>query len=163
MRRYELRFQVLVPRSLQETFTFFNDPANLALITPGWLRLQLLTPKVQMQRGAILDYRIRWLRIPLHWRTLITEYEPPFFFVDQQIRGPFRFWVHAHRFHPTEEGTLVTDEVVYELPFGWLGRLVHWLIVGRQLREIFAYRQERIRDLLDGVACDWQQPKLSAS
>lgn len=162
MRKYELRTQVLVPRSLQETFAFFEDPANLHQITPPWLALKLASPQVRMGKGAQIDYRIRWCGLPLRWRTLIVEYEPPFFFTDRQIKGPFRFWEHTHRFHPTEEGTLVEDEVLYELPFGCLGRLVHWLIVRRQLESIFRYRRERLRELLGSVPEGWSQPHFRA-
>ena len=162
MRKYELRSQVLVPRSLQETFSFFEDPTNLARITPRWLAFQLVTPRPRMEQRAQIDYRIRWCGIGLRWRSLIVEYEPPFFFIDKQIKGPFRFWEHAHRFHPTEEGTLVEDEVVYELPFGLLGRLVHWALVRRQLESIFCYRQAKLRELLGGLSERWHQPEIRA-
>jgi len=38
----------------------------------------------------------------------------------------------------------MTDAVEYRLPFGVLGRLVHWLFVRRQLRAIFDYRTQVI-------------------
>jgi len=41
----------------------------------------------------------------------------------------------------------MTDVVDYRLPFGPLGRLVHWLVVRHQLRSIFDYRTAAIRAL----------------
>ena len=38
-------------------------------------------------------------------------------------------------------GVEVEDVVHYALPFGWLGRLAHWLFVRRQLDAIFAHRE----------------------
>ena len=37
-------------------------------------------------------------------------------------------------------GVEMTDDVEYRLPFGLLGRLVHWVIVRHQLRRSFDYR-----------------------
>jgi ligand-binding SRPBCC domain-containing protein len=41
----------------------------------------------------------------------------------------------------------VHDHVAYELPFGPVGRLAHWLRVRRQLEEIFAFRQKTIAEI----------------
>jgi ligand-binding SRPBCC domain-containing protein len=44
-------------------------------------------------------------------------------------------------------GTLVSDEVEYELPYGWLGR-VGSVFVRRQLARSFVYRQKRLPEIL---------------
>jgi len=89
--------------------------------------------------------------IPLSWKTVITEYEPPFLFVDEQAEGPYRLWRHRHTFRPGVEGTEVSDQVDYALPFGWLGRIVHWLIVRNQLERIFTFRQKTLARLWSEV------------
>jgi ligand-binding SRPBCC domain-containing protein len=89
--------------------------------------------------------------LAMTWRTLIAEYEPPHYFVDEQERGPYRFWRHRHTFERMDRGALVADEVVYALPLGALGGLAHRLAVGRQLREIFAYRQRALGGILGGA------------
>lgn len=151
MRVYELHSEMEVPKSVKETFEFFEDPANLSRITPPWLNFVIRTPgPVEMKAGAEIDYTIRWFGLPMAWKTIITEYEPPFHFVDTQERGPYRLWVHRHTFHPAEGGTLVGDHVRYALPFGPLGRLAHAAMVRRQLREIFAYRQKALAEILGG-------------
>ena len=84
-----------VPVSLQEAFAFFENPHNLARITPPWLSFRIASPeRVKMRKGAEIDYQIRWLGIQLKWKTVITEYEPPFFFVDEQAAGPYAYWHH---------------------------------------------------------------------
>lgn len=34
----------------------------------------------------------------------------------------------------------MTDEVNYAIPFGFIGRLSHWLFVGREVSAIFEHR-----------------------
>lgn len=145
---YELRSELVVPAGIDETFAFFEDPRNLSRITPPWLNFRIRTPEPLIMRlGAEFDYTIRWLGLPLPWKTLITAYEPPRRFVDEQARGPYRLWRHTHTFEETPDGTKVLDHVAYALPFGPLGKLAHWLAVRRQLEEIFAYRRRVLRQI----------------
>lgn len=93
-----------------------------------------------MKRGALIDYTIQLYGLPMTWRTEITDWNPPFSFEDTQLRGPYAKWVHTHSFFEESGGTTIIDRVVYALPFGPLGRIVHPL-VARQLRRIFSYRE----------------------
>ncbi|HVN05151.1 MAG TPA: SRPBCC family protein [Bryobacteraceae bacterium] len=152
MKTYRLETSISVAVSLKEAFAFFEDPRNLARLTPPWLNFRITSPgEIQMRKGAEIRYRIRWLGLPLNWKTVITEYEPPFFFVDEQAAGPYAFWRHRHTFKPTEYGALVSDRVDYALPLGPLGRLMHGLVAERQLQEIFAYRQKMLAEILTGA------------
>lgn len=149
MKIYTLECEMLAPVAVRDAFEIFQDPYNLARITPAWLNFRITSPgRVEIRRGAEITYRIRWAGMPISWKTIITEYEPPFFFVDEQARGPYKLWRHRHTFRPTEGGTIVGDRVEYALPLGWLGRAVHWLVVRRQLRRIFAYRREALLELM---------------
>jgi len=152
MRRYVhtlFRCQWL-PRGLLEVFEFFERPKNLPLITPPWLGLRVLTPgSVEMATGLTLDYTVRALGVRTHWRSRIAEYDPPNGFRDVQVIGPYRLWDHQHRFRRESGGTVVEDFVVYELPLGPLGTLVHRALVRRRLAAVFDYRRERIAQLLD--------------
>ncbi len=134
----------MIPVPVQEAFTFFENPYNLAKITPPWLRFRVLTEGLVMREGVEIDYTIRWLGLPLKWKTIISEYKPPFFFVDEQAKGPYTPWRHRHEFHPAEGGTLVTDAIDYVLPLGPAGRLAHSLVVRRQLEHILEYRRRTL-------------------
>ncbi len=143
---YTLKRTQRIERSIEEVFDFFKKPENLAVITPPALGFVILTPSpIKMGEGALIDYTIRSVGVRLRWTTLITEYDPPYKFCDVQIRGPYSFWHHTHRFEALESGTQVVDEVRYMLPFGPLGRLAHTLFVQKQLTRIFDYRTETIR------------------
>ena len=141
----------LLPQKPDEVFPFFEDPANLAGITPPWLAFRMLTSvPIAMKVGAVIDYTIRWLGIPVRWRTLITAYRPPAEFIDAQIKGPYLLWHHTHTFRAAEGGTEMTDVVRYALPFGILGDLVHAVVVRRQVEKIFDYRAEAISRVFEG-------------
>jgi hypothetical protein len=60
MRMYRLECSIAVPVSLREAFAFFENLHNLARITPPWLNLRIMSPeRIQMQKGAKIDYQIR--------------------------------------------------------------------------------------------------------
>jgi hypothetical protein len=146
-----LESRVWIGRPRSDVFAFFADPANLARLTPPSLGLRLLTATRTMTTGTVLDYRLRWLGMPLRWRAYVREYDPPFRFLDVQVRGPYARWEHRHRFLEEGGGTIVEDRVVYRLPLGALGRALHAGVVGRQLRAAWAYRTQRLEALLGPV------------
>ncbi|HSP45718.1 MAG TPA: SRPBCC family protein [Chthoniobacterales bacterium] len=135
--------ELWVPRPRDEVFSFFADPANLEAITPPWLQFHCRTPgPIEMQAGTLIDYQLRVHRFPLRWRTRIAKWEPPARFVDEQLRGPYRLWVHEHEFEAQDAGTLVRDRVRYAVRCDFL---VHRLFVRRDIALIFAYRTEQLR------------------
>ena len=145
MRTFEERRRIVLPAPITEVFSFFETPANLAKITPPSLAFRMLTPEpIVMKAGAVFDYRLRPLGIPMRWQTLITEYDPPHRFVDVQLKGPYSVWHHTHTFEPVAGGTAMEDIVRYVLRFGRLGLLAQ-PFVRRDLHRIFAFREEAIR------------------
>ena len=126
-------------------FRFFADAANLEALTPEWVGFHILTPlPVAMRVGALIQYRLRIHRLPVSWTTIITAWDPPFRFVDEQLKGPYRAWVHEHVFEDQAGGTLVKDNVGYRV---WGGRLVDALFVRRDVKTIFDFRRRRLEQL----------------
>lgn len=155
-REYELRRVQLLPTSLERTFEFFADAANLEAITPPFLKFRITSPQpIEMRRGALIEYRLQLFGVPFGWRTIIEEYDPPRSFVDRQLAGPYALWHHTHTFREVggEHGkpaTEMTDVVRYAIRPAILGPLAHTLFVRRTLGKIFDYRAEKIRELLVG-------------
>lgn len=148
---YTLHRRQWVPRGLHETFEFFERPENLPRITPAWLRLRILTPApIPMRRDLIIDYRVRIAGLPVHWRSRISEHDPPFSFRDEQVIGPYRLWDHRHRFSRENGGTVIEDFVVYEPPLGPFGAAVDRLFIRHRLDDIFEFRRREIDRLLTG-------------
>ncbi|HEU4369740.1 MAG TPA: SRPBCC family protein [Methylomirabilota bacterium] len=151
MADHVLETRVWLARPRPEVFAFFADPRNLPKLTPPGLRLRVLTPATTLAAGAVLDFRIAWLGLPLRWRAYIREYDPPHRFVDVQVRGPWARWEHRHLFLEEGGGTWVEDRVTYRLRLGPLGRALHGALVHRQLRAAWAYRQARLGELVVGA------------
>lgn len=146
-RIYRLRTQLWLPRRRPEIFSFFADPKNLERLTPPWLRFEILTPQpIAMGLGARLQYRLRLHGFPVRWESEIAVWDPPHRFVDRQMAGPYRVWVHEHCFCDQNRGTLIRDTVVYS-PLG--GSLVQKLLIAPDLKRIFRYRREVLRRLFN--------------
>jgi ligand-binding SRPBCC domain-containing protein len=139
-------------------FPFFSEAQNLEVITPPWLKFEVLTPApIAMRVGTLIDYRIRIHGVPIRWRTEIAEWQPPARFVDVQLRGPYRLWHHTHSFEESAGGTLCVDRVRYR-PRG--GALVHWLFVRRDVERIFEFRRHKMSELLGGRSHGGMTPRL---
>ena len=134
-----------LPLAPSELFPFFADAGNLARVTPPELAFAFETElPIEMRVGAEIRYRLRLWGVPFHWRTRIAAWDPPQGFVDEQVRGPYRFWRHTHSFRAAPGGgTIMLDRVEYALPFAPFGELAHFL-VRRQLERIFDYRSDAI-------------------
>ncbi len=149
MATYALRREQWLPYPKQVVFDFFTRPENLKAIIPPWLRFHILTPDpIEMKMGTTLAYTLRVRGFNIRWLAKIDRWNPPDEFVDIQIEGPYKVWHHTHRFSETEGGSLMEDIVRYELPLGPCGRLVHRLVVARDLSRIFDYRGQRIQEIL---------------
>ena len=143
--------EVRLAAPINQVFSFFADAHNLEILTPPWLSFQILTPgPIRMEIGTRIDYRLRVHGLPVRWQSEITAWEPPHYFVDEQRRGPYRLWIHEHRFQVLENCTLALDEVRYAVPGG---SLVNRILVKRDLRRIFDHRQHQLQRIF-GVAAD---------
>ena len=97
-----------------------------------------------MGAGTLIRYKLRLRGIPIRWLTRIEQWEPGRRFVDQQLKGPYRYWHHTHEFEPDSGGTLMRDTVRYALPAGRLGEVARRITVERDLNRIFDYRIAKI-------------------
>ena len=147
---HKLTTSMRVPLPIDEVFPFFADAMNLERITPPELGFKVLSPQpIPMQRGTLIDYRLRLFGVPFRWQSRISTWDPPHAFVDEQTRGPYKMWVHTHRFREDDGATTIEDEVDYQLP-GWpLGEIAYPL-VKTQLKRIFQYRETTIHQCLTG-------------
>jgi ligand-binding SRPBCC domain-containing protein len=152
-----LHAETWVDRPPDAVFPFFADAANLQQLTPPWLRFAIRTPPpIAMGVGARIEYRIGLHGIPMSWLTEITAFDPPRLFVDEQRRGPYRQWIHTHRFVPERGGTRLLDDVHFAMMAGWLVAP----LVARDLRRIFTYRHEALLAHFQ-QATPWPAPNIT--
>ena len=143
-----LRTRIELPLARERVFPFFADADNLQKITPPELHFRIVTPPpIAMAQGTLIRYQLRLMGVPFEWLTRITLWNPPVEFVDEQVKGPYRRWMHQHLFVETSFGTRMHDAVTYELPLFPIGELAAPL-VHLQLRRIFSYRARALKRLL---------------
>ena len=149
-REFTLECEQTIEQPLERVFEFFADPKNLEALTPPWLNFHILrcsTPAIG--EGTRIDYKLRLRGIPLRWQSLIRSWNPPHGFVDEQLRGPYRSWIHQHTFEDLGGKTRIRDHVRYSV-LG--GALVNRLFVRPDVERIFAYRQRRLYELFPDPA-----------
>lgn len=145
---WHLERTLFIPRPRAEVFPFFADAANLERITPPFLRFRTLTPPpIDMRAGTLIDYQLRLYGLPFRWRTRIEAFDPPNYFIDVQLSGPYKLWHHRHDFVDAPGGTEMRDRVDYDLPFGPFGAIARALFVRRSVEQIFEYRNKTITEL----------------
>lgn len=126
-----LERRLVFGRPRAEVFRLLTDPRAPEWLSPRWLGVRLRAAPPELAPGAVLDYRAAGL---LRWRVLVREFDPPYRVVDAHVRGPLTRWERRRRFLEVPEGTAVEDRIVYRMPLGALGRVLH-AAGGRWLRE----------------------------
>jgi ligand-binding SRPBCC domain-containing protein len=134
-----------LPARRPRVFDFFSDAFQLETLTPPWLHFSVLTPApIPIAAGTLIDYRLRLHGVPIRWQSRICLWEPPFRFVDEQTRGPYRRWYHEHVFEDVPGGTICRDIVDYAVPGGWL---MDRLLVRTDIARIFRFRMLKLKEL----------------
>lgn len=139
-----------LPISLDKAWSFFSNPKNLKEITPDYMGFDITSEflRSEMYSGMIITYKVTpLLNIPMNWMTEITHVQDKAFFVDEQRVGPYKVWHHQHHFKEVEGGVEMTDIIDYVIPFGFIGRMLEPLFVKPKLKEIFDYREEKMKSL----------------
>ncbi len=143
-----LEREQFLPIGLEEAWSFFSSPKNLAVITPPEMGFEIRQPfdDKPMYSGQRIRYTVKpMFGIPLTWVTRIDEVEAPHRFVDTQLNGPYKRWHHLHTFEVVPGGVMMRDRVEYELPLGPLGELAQRTFVKRRLKDIFDFRHTTLQ------------------
>ena len=139
-----------IPISLEQAWSFYSSPANLQMITPPQMKLRIISKNREgrLYPGLVIEYKVSPLMgIPLYWMTEIRQVSEPASFVDEQRKGPYRYWQHRHYFKTIEGGVEMKDIIEYKNPLGLLGEMANSLFIKRKLRQLFEYRFHKIEEL----------------
>lgn len=137
-----------IPDPPEKVFHFFKEAHNLEEITPPTLSFKIEKVSTsEITQGTLIDYTLKIRGIPAKWKTEIDEWQPPYKFVDNQLKGPYSLWRHTHEFRPFCGGTLLVDKVKYRLPLGQVGWIFASKLVSKDIDNIFSFRRKYIANM----------------
>lgn len=134
----------------EAVFAFHESPSALAQLIPPWEKVRIESPAQSLSVGTKVTLKSQMGPFRLRWVAEHTDYDPPHGFTDRQVSGPFKRWVHRHGFLPDGYGgTILRDEIDYEIPLGRIGGWLGSRFVTRKLERMFEYRHAKTRELLE--------------
>jgi ligand-binding SRPBCC domain-containing protein len=139
----EIQFvaQSRIDAPAEVVFRWHAEPDALDRLTPPWEPVEIVerAPGIHDGDRGILRVHVGPFRI--RWVFEHCDYIEGRQFRDVQISGPFRRWDHTHQMEPQGASACVlTDRILYELPFGFAGKLFAGWFVHRKLARLFNYR-----------------------
>ena len=135
----KFEYSSLIDTDVTTVWQFHERKDILNLLTPPWQPVQIIRREGGLGVGAISEFRLMFV-IP--WIAEHIECEPNKLFVDTQVEGPMKSWIHRHQFTSEEGKTRLTDSIEYEIPGGWLTEFALEWWVDSRLTDMFRYRHE---------------------
>jgi ligand-binding SRPBCC domain-containing protein len=125
----------------ERVFAFHELPDALERLLPPWEKARVVQKADISMVGsrAIVETDILGL-FKTRWVAEHTAYDPPRYFEDIQVSGPFRSWRHRHIIEPHGDGATLRDEIEYEMPIPIFGPLAAPISVTPRLKKMFEYR-----------------------
>jgi len=136
--------QVNLPVSPDEAFAWHERRGALERLIPPWESVEVTGRSGELCEGATVELINRIGPLRLKWLAEHYDFEPGRQFCDVQREGPFAEWNHFHLFQPNggPETCVLEDRVEYEVPGGWLGRLLGGRWIRNKIERMFEYRHE---------------------
>ena len=131
-------YRTPVDAPAEALYQWHARPGAIHRLTPPWQSLQLVRHE-GIRDGDVAVFRIGPGPASVEWVARHYNHIEGRQFADTQTRGPFKSWRHVHRFLPDGDGSVLEDEITYELPLRSLSSPLAALVV-RQLERAFAYR-----------------------
>lgn len=137
MRRFRHTFTVNC--DIDTVWKFYTDIKHLEVITPKDMQFRIVKANQVLTQGSEV-YLSGKLMTKSAWHSKIT-YLKPYTYVDEMLSGRFKTWKHLHKFQKIDDNsTEVIDEIDFELPYGFLGRMLEGYVYNR-LQEVFIHRK----------------------
>ncbi|WP_104181290.1 SRPBCC family protein [Arthrobacter sp. B0490] len=90
--------------------------------------------------GEQVTWRAWHFGLPIRMTSVISEFDAPHRFVDEQLSGPFRAFRHVHEFSASDGVTTMTDRIEFSAPFGVAGMAAERAFLRPYLRHLIGVR-----------------------
>ncbi len=143
--------RTLMPASAAQVYAFHERPDALARLVPPWERIRVVEAPTSLAKGTRVVL-VQWfgpLRFTLE--SVHVACEPGKGFVDEMVRGPFRKWVHEHRFEAINDASSwLVDDVEYFPGYEpWVAPFRS--MIQDRVEQMFAWRHEVTREAMGGA------------
>jgi uncharacterized protein len=145
----------------EEVFGFHELPDAFARLTPPGSDVEVRSLATTLRPSSdVVRFTKRVLAVPFDFEMVHTVYRPPELFVDEQLRGPFSYWRHEHRFArggwAGDPATWLQDRITYGHPLLFPGNFA----VRLPLSGLFERRHEITRRAIcEAVAARRRSPR----
>src|ERR1051325_4250618 len=84
-----------------------------------------------LEKGDLITFEGRHLGLRQRFTARIVEMTPPDRFVDEMVRGAFKWLRHVHEFEEMGRETLMRDLLTWQAPLGLIGSAADLLFLKR--------------------------------
>lgn len=102
-----------------------------------------------IELGETVTFRGKHFGIYLKHQSKITEMETPNYFVDEMIKGHFKYFHHEHTFVTQNGHTVMIDYLQYKAPFGIFGKFFNKILLKKHLTDFLEKRNAMLKDLAE--------------
>ena len=100
----------------------------------------------RLKLGDVVTWKARHFGLMWRMTSRISACDPPGYFVDEQVGGPFKRWRHVHHFESDGAGgTVMRDVVDFAAPLGPLGVLAERSVLNWYLPRLIRVRNDHLR------------------
>jgi ligand-binding SRPBCC domain-containing protein len=142
--------KITIAAPIEAVFDFHLDQKNLGLMSPPWMKTKLIHESGEGQNKMIEVEMTMYRAFRSRWVVRISEYDRPVRLTDLMISGPMKYFRHERTFsQPCASLTELKDHLEYEPPFGMIGRLADKISVKKMMEDMFEYRHQRTKEILE--------------
>jgi ligand-binding SRPBCC domain-containing protein len=157
VKTYCIKKSQKIPLGINAAWNFFSKPDNLKKIMPEGTRF-ITSPLngAPLYAGQIIKYKLHTrFGVTIEWISEIVEVEEKKYFIDEQLKGPFKYWRHQHFFIEIPGGIIMTDIIQYRCRLGFAAAFINALYFRRRVNQIYDHRAEQLVKLFG----EYMEPK----
>lgn len=134
----------------QTVFTWHERPGAFEALSPPWMDVKVLERSGGIEEGGQVKLQIGCGPLKLFWQLEHCNFVKGQKFEDMQVSGPFEEYHHLHDFRPDGNnwGCILEDTIEFRLPLPSLPGYAIARMFKSELRRMFAYRKEVLRQQL---------------
>ena len=135
---FEHETRIDAPRNV--VWEWHTRRGAFARLSPPWEKMESISEPIDLSPGGRRTIKMQVGPINMKWVAEHTDLIEGELFSDRMVRGPFKRWWHTHRLSEEDGVTIIRDEVSYDLPFGFIGRLFGSRYVRKMITNLFTSR-----------------------